>query len=221
MDDHGPLTRYVKLRVAYAPECRERFPRDWLQRKPPVSDPDMYHGTCVTLWWRGQRSRHSRRMRHPQLYLSGKRPIRCVLWQECDTCHFVTLECSKISWYLATIYDVTWWQDGKEKYHNQCDLDKNVPGTNWKNFVDSRVLEHHQVYWWPPLDPVCNMKDKCKLVNSVTHNANEASLEHICILCYRKYKCCHYFKMKRKRKKCACRTIHKNQFTLIQYTQNC
>ena len=29
-------------------ECRERFPRHQLQRKPPVSDPGMHHDTCVT-----------------------------------------------------------------------------------------------------------------------------------------------------------------------------
>ena len=29
-------------------ECRERFPRHWLQRKPLVSDPGMHHGTRVT-----------------------------------------------------------------------------------------------------------------------------------------------------------------------------
>ena len=29
-------------------ECRERFPRHRLQRKPLVSDPDKQHGTCVT-----------------------------------------------------------------------------------------------------------------------------------------------------------------------------
>ena len=61
-------------------ECRERFP------PPRVSDPDMHHGMCVThmlwcmprsltsgfLWsrWRGKRSRHSRRMRNPQFFLS-------------------------------------------------------------------------------------------------------------------------------------------------------
>ena len=28
--------------------CRECFPRHQLQRKPLVSDPGMYHGTCVT-----------------------------------------------------------------------------------------------------------------------------------------------------------------------------
>ena len=65
---------------------------------PPsrVSNPDMHHDTCVThlprcmsgsrtngfLWsvWRGKRPRHSRRMRNPQFYLSGKRPMgpHCV-----------------------------------------------------------------------------------------------------------------------------------------------
>ena len=29
-------------------ECRERFSRHWLRRKPLVSDPAMHHGTCVT-----------------------------------------------------------------------------------------------------------------------------------------------------------------------------
>ena len=34
-------------------ECRQRFPRHRLQRKPIVSDPTMHHGTGVTrvLWW--------------------------------------------------------------------------------------------------------------------------------------------------------------------------
>ena len=54
---------------------------------------DMHHGTCVShvpwcmlgkltsgfLWsrWRGTRSRHSRRMRNPQFYVSGKTHIDC------------------------------------------------------------------------------------------------------------------------------------------------
>ena len=64
-------------------EYQERFPRhSW------VSYPDMHHGTCVTHvpWcmpcgfplsrWRGKRSQHSRRMRNPQFYVSGKKPIQ-------------------------------------------------------------------------------------------------------------------------------------------------
>ena len=85
---YGPLARYVKLWFAHAPRMPGTF-----SPTPRVSDPDMHRGTCVThvpwcmpgsvtsgfLWsrWRGKRSRHSRRMRNPQLYVSGKRPIRC------------------------------------------------------------------------------------------------------------------------------------------------
>ena len=29
-------------------ECRERFPRHRLKRKQLISDPGMYHGTCMT-----------------------------------------------------------------------------------------------------------------------------------------------------------------------------
>ena len=60
---------------------------------PPsrVSDPDLHHATCVThgpwcmsgsltsgfLWsqWQGKPYRHSRRMRNPQFYVSGKRSM--------------------------------------------------------------------------------------------------------------------------------------------------
>ena len=83
---YGPLTSYAKSQVVHAPGIPRTFP-------PPqrVSDPDMHHGTCVThvpwctpgsltggfLWsrWRGKRSRHSRRMHNPHIYVSGKRPI--------------------------------------------------------------------------------------------------------------------------------------------------
>ena len=84
---HGPLTRKAKLRVAHAPGT--------FSPPPPVSDPDMYHGTCVThvprcmpgslnsgflcSRWRGKRSRHSRRMRNPQVCLSAKKPITGTL----------------------------------------------------------------------------------------------------------------------------------------------
>ena len=61
---------------------------------PRVSDPDMHHGTHVPwckpvsltsgfLWsrWRAKCFWHSQRMRNPQCYEFGKRPmIRCLLW---------------------------------------------------------------------------------------------------------------------------------------------
>ena len=80
------LARYVKLQVAHAPGMPGTF-----SPPPRVSDPDMQHGTCVThvpwcmpgsltsgflwSWWQGKRSRHSRRMRSPKFYVSGKRPM--------------------------------------------------------------------------------------------------------------------------------------------------
>ena len=42
----SPDTQNCGLRMRR--ECRERFPRHRLQRKPLVSDPVMHHGTCVT-----------------------------------------------------------------------------------------------------------------------------------------------------------------------------
>ena len=81
-----PLTRYTKLRVTHAPGMPGTF-----SLPPWVNDPDMHHDTCVTHvpWcmpgsltrgfflsrWRGKRSRPSRRMRNPQSYVSGKRPM--------------------------------------------------------------------------------------------------------------------------------------------------
>ena len=41
-----PDTQNCGLRMRR--ECRERFHRHRLQRKPLVSDPDMHHGTCAT-----------------------------------------------------------------------------------------------------------------------------------------------------------------------------
>ena len=85
LSDNGPLTRYVKLRIAHAPAMPGTF-----STPSRVSDPDMHHGTCVThvpwcmpgsltngfIWsrWRGKHCWHPRRMRNPQFYVSGKRP---------------------------------------------------------------------------------------------------------------------------------------------------
>ena len=83
---HGSLAGYVKLRVAHVPGVPGKF-----SPSPLISDLDMHRGTCVThvqrcipgslisgfllTQWRGKRARHSRRMRNPQFYVSGKRPM--------------------------------------------------------------------------------------------------------------------------------------------------
>ena len=93
---NGPLARYVKLRVVHAPGIPDTF-----SPPPRVSDPVMHQGTCVMrvpwcmpgsltsvfLWsqWRGKRSRHSRRMRKPQFYVSSKRPIGPIQAAVCQS----------------------------------------------------------------------------------------------------------------------------------------
>ena len=72
MTFHGPLVRYIQLLVAHAPGMPGMFSPPL--RKPLVSDPDMHYGACVTSA-AGKRSRHSRRMRNPQFYVSGTRPM--------------------------------------------------------------------------------------------------------------------------------------------------
>ena len=82
---YGSLPRYVKLRVVHAPGMPGTF-----SPPPRVSDPDMHVPWCMSgsltsgfLWsqLRGKRYRHSRRMRNPQFYVSGKIPIP---WLWCD-----------------------------------------------------------------------------------------------------------------------------------------
>ena len=69
------------------------FPRDRLERKPLVNDPDMHLGTCVThVPWcmsgsltrgRGENVPGIPGACDPQFCVSGKRPMR--EWQDCNT----------------------------------------------------------------------------------------------------------------------------------------
>ena len=56
---HGPLTRYVKLRVAHGPGF-------------------------LSSQWRGKRFRHSRGVRNPQFCVSGKKPMATRKSRNCD-----------------------------------------------------------------------------------------------------------------------------------------
>ena len=86
---HGPLARYVKLRVRMRRECRERFPRHrrWAiptcitaraSRTCRDACRDRQLSVSFEIGGGGKRSRHSRRMHNLQFYVSGKRPIRSI-----------------------------------------------------------------------------------------------------------------------------------------------
>ena len=70
-----PLASYVKLRVVHALGMSGTF-------SPPTRHvPGLLTGGFLWSRWRGRRSRHSRGMRNPQFYVSGKRPISIVAVQ--------------------------------------------------------------------------------------------------------------------------------------------
>ena len=89
---HGPFTRYVKLLVAHAPGMPGTFSLTTISKATASlrarhasrhvrSARAVMHVGIANLWRRGKRSRHSRRMRNPQFYVSGKRPIT---WTNAD-----------------------------------------------------------------------------------------------------------------------------------------
>ena len=88
---HGPLARYVKLRVRMRRECRERFPRHrrWAiptcitaraSRTCRDACRDRQLSVSFEIGGGEKRSRHSRRMRNLQFYVSGKRPMDVVIY---------------------------------------------------------------------------------------------------------------------------------------------
>ena len=84
--EHGPLTRYVTLRVAHAPGVSGTFSlaaasKGNRQLAIPACITARVSHTCRDACrdrlprWRGKRSRHSWCMRNVQFYISGKRPM--------------------------------------------------------------------------------------------------------------------------------------------------
>ena len=81
----GLLPDTLNCRLRMRQECRERFPRRRFQKKPPVNDPDMHQGTCVThVPWcmsgsltcgDGEKVPLFPAHAHPQFCVSGKRPM--------------------------------------------------------------------------------------------------------------------------------------------------
>ena len=89
----GSLARCVKVRVARAPGMSGKFSRHRGLAIPTCITARAWR-TCRDAWgcmpgsltsgfpwsrWRGKLSRHSRRMRNPRFYVSGKRPITALI----------------------------------------------------------------------------------------------------------------------------------------------
>ena len=85
-DMHGPLARYVKLWVAHVPGMPGTFSpwptsketASWRSRLASRRVRDtraVMHVGIANPRWQGNFSQQSRRMRKPQFYVSGKRPM--------------------------------------------------------------------------------------------------------------------------------------------------
>ena len=136
---HGPLARYVKLRVRMRRECRERFPRHrrWAiptcitaraSRTCRDACRDRQLSVSFEIGGGGKRSRHSRRMRNLQFYVSGKRPMMAkhkwiYLWKLAYSpcCPLVVLY--KVSCFFGRnqfnfmINEFYWWYLGPFYWH--------------------------------------------------------------------------------------------------------
>ena len=71
LSSNGPLARPLKLRVAHSTWMPGTFPRHRLNMWLLIR----LHNWIDKPRWRGKRSRHSRRIRNPQFYVSCKRPM--------------------------------------------------------------------------------------------------------------------------------------------------
>ena len=89
---HGPLTRCAKLQVAHVPGMPGTFPppptsKETVSWRSQHASQHVHHARAVmhvgiaNPRWRRKRSRHSRRMRNPQFYVSGKRPMQSYMHQ--------------------------------------------------------------------------------------------------------------------------------------------
>ena len=90
---NGPLTRYVKLRVAHAPGMPGTTSKVTVSKRSRHASRHVRHARAVmhvgiaNPRWRGKRTRHSRRMRNPQFYVSGKRSMERVQNSSFECCN--------------------------------------------------------------------------------------------------------------------------------------
>ena len=124
---NGPLARYVKLRVRMRRECRERFPRHrrWAiptcitaraSRTCRDACRDRQLSVSFEIGDGGKRSRHSRRMRNLQFYVSGKRPMRIsitIAGLLCGYCLHLLPLWIWVKWVMFR-YSHTWLQEETE-----------------------------------------------------------------------------------------------------------
>ena len=95
---HGPLTKCVKLRVVHAPGMPGTFSPPPTSKETASQGPwhasrhvrharVVMHVRMANQRWQEKRSRHSRHMRNPQFYVSGKGLIPIITYKCSCSCY--------------------------------------------------------------------------------------------------------------------------------------
>ena len=157
---HGPLTRYVTLRVAHAPGMPGTF-----SPSPRISDPDMHHGTCVmhVPWcmpgsltngflgsrWREKRSQHSWCMRNPQFGVSGKSPMVHLNIVYSRNLAVKALKVALKDTLIARLMGPIWGPSGADRTQVGPMLAPWTLLSGHPSLVSSIPVEHHIMEWIP------------------------------------------------------------------------
>ena len=181
---NGPLIRYVKLRVVHAPGMPGTF------SPPPTSKEiasyrsrrasrHVRHARAVmhvridNPRWRGKLYRHSRRMRNPQFFVSGKRPMERTLSMHIYSIRNYIVGVTNASTGFSVRSKLTQfeWPDAlrhqaqiNRSYWNTCIM---MTSSKGNIFRVTRPLRWESTgYWWIPLTKASEAKLWCFLWSS-------------------------------------------------------
>ena len=115
---HGPLTRYVKLRVVHAPGMLGTFSPPPTSKEPLFSDPDMHDGTCIT---------HVPWCMLGSLTSGGGENVHDIAGV-CATCNFTYLAGGPL-WYCYRVF----WRHWSYEHRRGQSMKDNMPTNVTKN----------------------------------------------------------------------------------------
>ena len=151
----GHLPNTYKCGLRMRRECREHFPRHRGLASPTFITSSVKHvswcmpgsltsGFLWSRWW-GKRSRHSRRMRNPQFFVSGKRPIELdffYIYHAGPVSHFKVTGCDRMTEHRYSM-SICWVESGKTKCFYNTIRHQMTPTQNAGNDIRCLRMTNH------------------------------------------------------------------------------
>ena len=141
-------------------ECRERFPlHRGLAIPISITARALRVSWCMPgsltnafLWsrWRGKRSRHSRRMRIPQYFASGKRPMasyRYIIQYVANDMHTVLFGFVWFTGLLLFPISQVWWIFFSDLVTSMYDKSSLIPTGAYPSLVGSLINKTNTIFW--------------------------------------------------------------------------